>query len=139
MNVHFHASKKSYWLNAYNSMPYCLTYVITACALLVLEPCACYNKYADEVHLNLPVIKDLYDRDVNPTEVQPDTLVGRVHVNLEHEAVHRALEDIDEEFSLFFNSEEKLVEEVLKKSNPELVEERKTTSEVVVDVFSGIF
>lgn len=143
LSVDFHATKKSYWLNAYNSMPYGLTYVITPLLLFTVKPSAFYNKFADEIHLNLPVIKEGHVQGKHPSQVQPDTLEGRIYVNLEHEAVHRALEQIDEDISSFGRREENVVEAVLKKSNPEFVKPEKSLLQIVKDaslddVFSAI-
>jgi hypothetical protein len=137
MEIKFHTLERTFWLEARTSRPFGLGHISRVImALCFLTPSA-YNFYTKKIHINLPAVKKMRERGNQPPALEIDSLDERVYVNIERQAVRKAIHEAGEDIYHPLTQYEAL-DEVMRQSNRELTPDSHWVVEKLRDKASEI-
>lgn len=137
MSVEFHTLERSYWLNADTPRPYGLGYITRVIKGLCLLTPSSYDFYTKKIHINLAAITKMRDRGMQPPALCTDSVAERVCVNIERQAVRKAIHESGEDIYHPLNQYE-FLDEVMRKSNPGLTPDKNRFVERLREVKSNL-
>jgi hypothetical protein len=120
MEIKFHTLERTFWLEARTARPFGLGHIFTVLLGLTTLLPSSYNYFTKEIHINLAAITTFYEKDMPPPNFEVDSLSEQVCINIERQAIRKAIHEAGEDIYTPLQGDQVLIGEMMKSSNPEM-------------------